>query len=191
MDEAFRKDREAMSGRPFDVQAMKAAGPLMADALRAQLGWVDDQLADGRDFLFGAHPGLGDATVFYNLAFVRWTNPAGLGALAQLPRVAAWEQRVGAIGHGKRSDMSNTDALELAKRATPTTPEQPDPDDPNGLRPGDAITVMADDYGRDPISGTLVSSSSQHVALRREHDRVGEVVVHFPRAGFLVMKSAE
>ncbi len=57
------------------------------------------------------------------------------------------------------------------------------------MKPGDAVTVMADDYGRDPITGKLVSSSAQHIALKRSDPRVGEVVVHFPRAGFLVLKS--
>jgi glutathione S-transferase len=190
LDPAFVADREALSGRKFDTSAMKAAAPLMADQLRAQLDWVESQLRDGRAYLFGARPGLADACVFYNLAFLRWTNPAALAALlATLPRVAAWEERVRGIGHGKRSDMSNTDALAVARAAAPATRESHDPHEPNGLRPGDTVTVMADDYGRDPIRGTLVASSAQHVAIRRAHDAVGEVVVHFPRAGFLVVRS--
>ena len=63
------------------------------------------------------------------------------------------------------------------------------PGEPNGLKPGDSVTIVADDYGRDPIPGELVSSSAQHVAIRRSDPRVGEVVVHFPRAGFLILKS--
>ena len=190
LDPAFVADREALSGRKFDTQAMQAAAPLMADQLRAQLDWVERQLGDGRAFLFGERPGLADASVYYNFAFLRWTNPAALSSLlATLPRVAAWEERVRGIGHGKRSDMSNTEAVELARAATPRTTEARDPHEPNGLRPGDAVTVMADDYGRDPIRGTLVSSSAQHVAIRRTHDAVGEVVVHFPRAGFVVLRS--
>ena len=46
---------------------------------------------------------------------------------------------------------------------------------------------MADDYGRDPIKGTLVASSARSIAIRRSDPAVGEVVVHFPRAGFWVM----
>lgn len=188
LDEAFRKDREAMMGRSFDTAAMKGAAPLLAESLRAQLGWLEEQLSDGRDFLLGERAGLADASVYYNFAFLRWTNPGALALLARLPRTAAWEERLRAIGHGKRSDTSNTEALEVARAATPATREDRDPDEPNGLAPGDAVTVMADDYGRDPIAGTLVSSSAQHVAIRREHERVGEVVVHFPRAGFLVVR---
>ena len=188
LDPAFIADREAMSGRRFDTEAMRQAAPLMADQLRAQLDWVERQLGDGRAFLFGARAGLADASVYYNLAFLRWTNPAALSSvLATLPRVAAWEERVRAIGHGKRGDMSNTEALEVARASAPETRESRDPHERNGLRPGDEITVMADDYGRDPIRGTLVSSAAQHVAIRRQHEAVGEVVVHFPRAGYLVV----
>jgi hypothetical protein len=36
------------------------------------------------------------------------------------------------------------------------------------------------------VSGEIVSLSSQHIAIRRQDPLAGEVVVHFPRAGFLV-----
>lgn len=188
-DEAFIKDREKLTGRPFDIAGMKAAAPMMAEQFRAQLGWLEDQLADGRRFLPGNEPGLIDASAFYNLAFVRWTSPAGAKLIDGFPGVAAWEKRVAEIGHGRRDEISRDDALDIAKAATSTEAAKTDPGEPNGLKPGDAVTVMADDYGRDPIAGELVSSSAQHIALKRSDPRVGEVVVHFPRAGFLVLKS--
>jgi hypothetical protein len=46
---------------------------------------------------------------------------------------------------------------------------------------------VPDDYGRDPVAGTLVASSAQEIAIARHDPAVGEVVVHFPRAGFLVL----
>jgi glutathione S-transferase len=48
---------------------------------------------------------------------------------------------------------------------------------------------MADDYGRDPIAGVLVGASAQEIALRRHDAAVGDVVVHFPRAGFWVVRA--
>lgn len=189
-DEAFIKDREKLTGRPFDIAAMKAAAPLLAEQFRAQLGWVEEQLSDGRNFLAGDEPGIADAAVFYNLAFMRWTSPAGTKLIEAWPKLLAWETRVAAIGHGTRHEISREDALDIAKAATSTEKPQADPGEPNGLRPGYRIAVMADDYGRDPIVGELVSSSAQHVAIRREDPRVGEIVVHFPRAGFFVTKTA-
>lgn len=59
--------------------------------------------------------------------------------------------------------------------------------DPNGRKPGDIVSVMPDDYGKILVRGEIVSLSAQHIAIRRSDERVGEVVVHFPRAGFLVI----
>ncbi len=53
--EAFKKDREAMSGN-FSVDAMKAVAPMMRDQWRAHAGFLADQLADGRSFLLGDNP---------------------------------------------------------------------------------------------------------------------------------------
>jgi glutathione S-transferase len=188
-DEAFIKDREKLTGRPFDIEAMKAAAPLMAEQFRAQLGWIEEQLGDGRSFVLGEKPSLADASAFYNLAFVRWTSPNGVKLIESFPGVAAWEKRVAGIGHGNRQEVSREDALDIAKAATSTEAVKADPGEPNGLKPGDRVSVMADDYGRDAITGELVSSSAQHIAIKRNDPRVGDVVVHFPRAGFFVMKS--
>jgi hypothetical protein len=59
--------------------------------------------------------------------------------------------------------------------------------DPNGRKPGDRVEAMPDDYGKIKVSGEIVALSSQHIAIRRHDPRAGEVVVHFPRAGFLVL----
>jgi len=46
--------------------------------------------------------------------------------------------------------------------------------------------VTPDDYGRVPVTGRIVSLSAQSIAIRRTDDLAGDIVVHFPRAGFLV-----
>lgn len=188
MGEDFKADRTKLMGRPFDTEAMKAGAPLMAEQLRANFGWLEEQLADGRKFLMGEAPGIADANAYYNLAFIRWIVPAAMKSAEAMPHLAAWEKRVAAIGHGRRQEISRDAALDIAKAATSSESVMADPGEPNGLKPGDKVTVMADDYGRDPIAGELVSSSAQHIALKRSDARVGEVVVHFPRAGFLVMR---
>ncbi|MET0192156.1 MAG: hypothetical protein ABW200_02160, partial [Hyphomicrobiaceae bacterium] len=75
-------------------------------------------------------------------------------------------------------------------RSLPTPTLKPrnslDPHDANGRRPGDHVRVVPDDYGKVEVSGEIVALSAQHIAIRRREDRVGEVVVHFPRAGFTV-----
>jgi hypothetical protein len=83
--------------------------------------------------------------------------------------------------------MTSAEALEIAKNATPQTPVESDDGDLNGRKPGDRVQVLPDDYGKIPVEGTIVSLSAQHIAIRRHDARAGEVVVHFPRAGFLVV----
>lgn len=187
VDESFKKDREALTGRPFDTEQMKQAVPLMTEQMRAHMGMLDAQLADGRAFLGGDRPGLADASAYYNIWFVRTVNPEGGSVFDGFAHLPAWEARVKALGHGTRTEMSTDDAIAIAKAAISTTTEQTDPNEPNGLKPGMAVQVMADDYGRDPIAGTLVMSSPTEIAIRRQDERVGEVVVHFPRAGFWVL----
>ena len=75
-----------------------------------------------------------------------------------------------------------------AKRAkSPSSPPPHDAADPLGLSPGAAVVVMADDYGRDPVTGTLVAANRERVVLARDHEAVGTVHVHFPRAGYIVV----
>ena len=185
--EDFRKDRAAMSGGGFDSAALKAAAPVMRDAYRAHTAFLDDQLSDGRAFWGGDTAGLADIHAFMNPWFIANALPHRAGELlAEFPNVQAWFARVKAIGHGQPADMTPKEALAVAKSATSEAKEAADPHDPNGRKPGDRVTVSADDYGRDPIAGTLVFANAHEIAIRREAPEVGEVVVHVPRAGFRV-----
>src|SRR3546814_2356062 len=60
------------------------------------------------------------------------------------------------------------------------------PGEPNGLEVGMRVVVHAQDYGKDPITGTLAAASDQAITIRRTDPRVGEVTVSFPRMGFAV-----
>ena len=113
---------------------------------------------------------------------------AGLNSIfAGLKQVAAWKSRMRALGHGTREEMSADEALAIAAKASPETVDENDPGDPNGRKVGDKVRVAPDDYGRVEVGGEIVSLSAQHIAIRRVDERIGEIVVHFPRAGFLIL----
>ncbi|MFT6490912.1 MAG: glutathione S-transferase [Parvibaculaceae bacterium] len=188
-DEAFIADREKLTGRAFDVEAMATALPMMKEQLRSHLGWLNAELQDGRKFLKGDMPGFADAAAFYNIAFMLGAYPAIKDMLATLSNLDKWVGAVHAIGHGNRTEMSREESLAIAHDATSITRPQTDPHEPNGLVPGDAVTIMADDYGQDPIQGELVTSNAHEIAIKRTTDELGDVVIHFPRAGFFVIKS--
>lgn len=185
--EAFKKDRAAMSGGTFSTEALKAAAPFARDQFRAHLSFIAEQLADGRAFLQGAEPTLADVHAMMNVWFLKSAlAPVAKTFLEEFPKLSAWYTRLRDIGHGTVTALDAREALEIAKRASPEAKVSTDPHDPNGRKAGDKVTVSADDYGRDPIAGEIVFSNAHEIAIRRIDPQVGDVVVHFPRAGFNV-----
>lgn len=185
---AFIEDREKLSGRPFDVAAMKAAAPMLMDQWRAQAAWVEARAAGGSAFLLGDRPGLADLAAAMPFWFLRsGLAPVFEKLTADMPNARAWFARLEALGHGAPQDMTPEEALAVARAATPAAalPSQPEP---QGFAPGDRVTVMADDYGRDPIAGVVSHCSANRIALARETAEAGAVVTHFPRAGFFVVR---
>jgi glutathione S-transferase len=184
----FIEDRTQLRGARFDIAAMKAAIPQMRDQFRAHVDWLEAQLSDGRQWLLGEQS-LADVNAYMNVWYVRTNLADADKMLAGFPRTLAWEASIRAIGHGSRTEISSAEALDIAAKATPQTPLQADSCDPNGRKPGDRVIVTPDDYGKIDVSGEIVSLSAQHIAIRRRDERAGDLVVHFPRAGFGVRPS--
>lgn len=183
---AFIEDREKLSGRPFDAAAMKAAAGVMKPQWRAGAAWIDAALADS-DFIAGDRPGLADIAAYMNVWFLAGAVPATAETLMRgLDRLIAWRGRMAGIGHGDRREMTPAEALAAARAATPSDVGGHDPHDPSGLAPGAAVAVAADDYGRDPVAGTLAAINSRRVVVRRQDPQLGELQVHFPRTGYVV-----
>jgi len=185
--EAFKQDRTKMSGSTFNTEAMKAAAPFMRDQWRAHADFVGETLEDGRDFVGGAKPGAADIHAYMNFWWLKGAVPhIADQLLKEYPKIVAWVARIAAIGHGNPTPMDSKEALTIAKAAKPEAQMAADPFDPRGLTPGTRVTVSADDYGRDPVAGTILFGNAHEIAIARSDDQVGDVVVHFPRAGFMV-----
>lgn len=183
----FIADREKLSGRPFDVGAMKAAAPFMRAQWRAYAGWIEDGLAD--DFLGGATPSLADVAAWMNVWWLSGSAPAIADELlAGLPRTQAWRDRLRAIGHGERREMAPAEAVQIATSTAPADEGHCAVGDPTGLKKGDAVVVQADDYGRDPVEGVLINLSNDRVTVARECGELDVVHVHFPRAGYVISR---
>jgi glutathione S-transferase len=181
----FIEDRTQLRGARFDIAAMKAAIPQMMDQFRAHVDWIEAQLGDGRKWLLG-DPSLADVNAYMNIWYLRTNLADADKTLDRFPRTMVWENRIREIGHGRRTEISSADALAIAAKVMPQTTVQADPYDPDGRKPGDQVIVTPDDYGRVAVAGEIVSLSAQHIAIHRQEERTGDIVVHFPRAGFLV-----
>jgi glutathione S-transferase len=188
LPEAFAKDRSRLFFGPnADLKKVQADLPHTIAQLRAQFGWIDQRLAGGRRFILGNEPGLPDAATYYLVWFVRARWQGGPALLSEFPALEAWEQRVKAIGHGRPSEMSSTEAIEVARSSQPATPERGDPKDPQRLEPGQKVSVVADlDSGEAPVVGRVRFVDRDTIAILREDARVGTVCVHFPRVGYRV-----
>jgi glutathione S-transferase len=157
--------------------------------LRANAHLLSLALADGREFLLGDAPGWADITAYFPLWMTRTFVPQVAPLLGDDARVASWESRVRALGHGRRTDIDASAALDLARAATPEPGRGVDPADPLGLVVGDRVSVSPDDYGKVPVVGEIVTLEVHEVAVRREDPRVGEVVTHFPRIGYRIERA--
>lgn len=181
VDPAFIKDREALSGQPFNVQAMKAFAPHALTQVKAHATLLAQQLADGPPFLAGAAPGLADAAGYYNFWFIRTFCPGMADRFDDLEGFDGWYGRVAAIGHGTHMAMTASDALDVAANAEP---------DAIDTLPGDAamkgrtVTLSATDYGRDPITGTFAGSTQFSLSVTRNVPGLGSINVHVPRLGY-------
>ncbi len=185
--EEFKKDRSEFSGRNFDAERLKAALPVVTEQTYALLSLAEAMLADGRRFVLGGEPSLPDCALYNPVWFIRQHLGGSARPLDRLPNIAAWFERMKAIGHGKRTDIKSGDALDIARAAKPEATSV-DADDPSGLKAGDKLTVTPDDTGKVPVSGTLVGLAPHRISLARTDPRVGDVVVHFPRAGYFIAK---
>jgi glutathione S-transferase len=183
VDPAFIKDREALSGQPFNVAAMKALAPFAVTQMKAHAALLAEQFTDGRAFFAGADPCLADAAAYYNFWFVRSFAPGLADRFDDLPGFDAWYDRVTAIGHGTRSAMTAAEALAVATAAQPEVASTLATD---AALVGNPVSLAATDYGRDPITGAFVGSTQFSLTVARDVPELGAVNVHVPRLGYSI-----
>ena len=186
LPKGFLEDRAKFSGRSIDPAAMTAAAPNLLDQLRAHFDWLDQMLIDGRPFLQGSAASLADLAAYHPIWFPKQNFGPTAVPVDGFPRLLSWTERVAAIGHGRQSPTTSKDALDAARNATSIASIILDPRDPISRKPGQTVAVTPDDTGRDPVVGELVASGVHEIVIRRSDPAVGEVCVHFPRAGFVV-----
>lgn len=178
---AFSTDRAAFT------QGMRRATLTDATAqLVTYLGWLEDQLADGRKFLVGEAPTIADFSVAHSLWFIH-RAPEVADVLSRYAKLEAWYARVQAFGHGTHERLASPDAIAISANAKERAPV--DFDESQGFVRDEPVNVSATDYGADLTAGLLAGISREEVVVRRNDERAGGVHVHFPRIGFQVRKA--
>lgn len=180
----LQADRSRMRDLPIpDEATVKRAARRNAPAVRVQLAWIEEMLADGRRWIAGSEVTIADFAVYHALWFITGRTARLAHELAPHRRIADWMQRMRAFSRPPSGVMTAEAALKIAAAAAPASvrPSQPFPENPPL---GTSVRIRADDYGRDPVEGELVLVDDDEIALRRHDAQVGEIVVHFPRLGY-------
>jgi len=186
----FAEDRGRLYLGENWAEGLKQANaqlPHLVSQMRAPLSWLDQQLSDGRKFLLGSEAGAIDAQIYHVVWFIRGRWNAGPDFLSEFKHLERWEKNVNALGHGTQSEMSEADAIEIAKSGESIVENSVAPFEPQGLKVGDAISVGPDvDGGEQAVKGTVRYADSDTIAIERTDDVAGTVCVHFPRAGYRI-----
>ena len=189
---AFRKDREALSGRPFDTAAMAAVAPMLRDQWRAQLMWIEERLAGGQgagagNWLIGAKAGLADVHAHMNIWFVERNLPDFVEAcFKSAPRTQDWYKRLNEVEGQDPEMLTGQQAIDIARDTAPRLKPTQTRGELRGFEPGQKVAVAPDDYGRDWVEGELVIADDQRVILHSYNDRAETLNIHFPRTGFML-----
>ena len=185
LPEDIKVDREDFFSY-LDFDTLHQQLPHFYSQFCGNLHLLEEMLADGRPFLGGDVAGWLDILGYFPVWMCRGNIAKAEALLAPLKNVRAWEARVSAIGHGHRSELDASAAINIARDSTTTTVGKIIDDAWPRLAEGEQVTVTPTDYGAVPVCGKLLQLSHTQIAISRTDSRAGEVVVHFPRLGYLL-----
>ena len=169
----------------LDPEELRSKRALYLQRVNAHVAWLAQVLADGRNFIFGPDPSAADLSAYHPLWFARQNGGIEVNELIAFANVIdPWYNRVAAIGHGKFSEMTPEQAIEVARTSTPSEPSEWSSEAGNiGLKRGDWVSVTPDDYGN-PVYGSILAWTPDEIVLRHEDPSCGKVNLRFPRVGF-------
>ena len=115
-------------------------------------------------------------------------DPTLFAEVMAKPALAAWFERIESIPDPAITVMSPAAALAAAQAATPVWHPSGGAMDEAGFAPGDEVAVAADDYGPEQTTGKVTAIGPDSITIERQDATLGAVAVHFPRAGYRVVK---
>lgn len=187
--EDFVEDRRATMIPPGqNLDAAYKLLPTKLLQLRDNITRTERMLEDGRPYLLGESLCGADLSAYHPLMMLG-LHAKTKALLEGADRVNAWMKRVAATGHGERREIEATEAIAIAREATPAA-FAGDPVLPEGMQLGDPVLVLPDEYGSGNVQGELAASGLDEIAVRRETERAGSVVVHFPREDYSLVSLA-
>ena len=175
---AFAEDRNAFRNHAprMRIPEARLSFEIYLERLASMLG--------KQAFFFGDEPSIADFSICHCLWFVTRGGPVA-EILATHPSLLRWFDRMRTFESAPAKQRSGSEAISVAAASEPL-PSTGLEVDVHGFSLGEQVLVAATDYGTDVVAGTLYSATRDRLAIRREDQRSGVVVVHFPRLGFEV-----
>jgi glutathione S-transferase len=182
----FLRDRAPFMAPAVDTRRSATTRASARDHVVSYLELLESLLANSQPFLCGMEPCAADFSAYHTLWWLR-APPRRESLLQRFALLGAWADRMAAIGHGRPQPCSMDDGLSAARHAQQASAWKPDWLAVEDARLGREVTIQPDDYGRDPLIGTLSAVSDRHVTLTRAVPDVGWVRLHFPKVGYEVV----
>ena len=146
---------------------------------------LDAQLSK-TSFILGERLTLADWSVYHVVNFAS-AAPVFGNSLKERPALNKWLERLRAMDGGNATSMSQEAALDIARTEHPDTTPPPDAVDHPQYSAGASVTIQADDYGQEVTRGTIIWLRENELAVLREDENLGQVVVHYPRQGYQLL----
>lgn len=171
----------------MDFGEMSSQMPHCYAQFQAQCQLLEDELDNVRsDYLMGDAPSWIDIQSYFSVWMANGNIPRANELLAPFPAINAWSERMEAVGRGSRREVDSKDALAIAAAAEPEPAGGVEQNPFHDFEAGDAVAVAPDDYGFEPVAGSLATLNNCKIAVQRIDAELGDTVVHFPRVGYRV-----
>lgn len=178
--EAFVNDRAKMreGGNGLSMDANTAF-----QLLPIYLQQMEQQLQSAGPYICGDQISIADFSIYHCLWFIH--NNLGVSELlAGYQKLNQWFETIQSIGHGAQTIIEATAAIDIANSAQKVLFSKDDFLVFNGITFGECVDIFPTDYGITPVTGELIVSKTDEIAIKRIDEKAGEVYVHFPRVGY-------
>ncbi|GJE84975.1 glutathione S-transferase family protein [Phanerochaete sordida] len=198
LDAKFIADREQFSGGKIDAKALAAKQGYRNSAIASHLALVEEQLADGRQWLLDTESiGALDVTAHLFLSWIRsFRHLKDIFSAEAFPKTLAWLDRVSKhLSDLEKSYAAVFEKLsgEDAAKLIASSPHEEEAlvgfeaaeGARLGVKVGDTVSVVPIDSARVPTIGRLLALNREESVVEVK-GQAGVVRCHFPRLEFLV-----
>lgn len=200
----FKADRRDFfpSAKPLDPEERLASRSAVKSALSSHLTMMEEQLADGREWLFDTEvPGLADVTGHFVYNWIKgpmFAHVHDVFDTTKFPKTLSWIERLTVYlnncANAKGSlfqDIAGEDASKLICSAAAEDLSIVGFDEVEanrlGVNVGDTVAVTPQDTGLIPTTGKLLALNREEVVIET-HGSAGHVRCHFPRLTFSLVQ---